>query len=255
MAIASIALVYQKREKLPEAVVSAEKKSVIVNGQEVWYREEGIGIPILILVGWGSPTDDYFSLQDKLANKGYRVFLPDLPGLPGKTSPRFIPLDEWSNWVAEFGKVAIGEQFVIVSHSLSAQITLQYVSKEHSECRSAILFNPWLVSSSFQQTLWRAVAKIARFFCPIVYQNMKWVKDEKAWATALDLISVIKEQPKVPCLILWGKRDLAKYLFTGWSKIHCETKQYNWDHSPQIRATEELAVVIDEFIRSQLITR
>jgi len=84
---------------------------------------------------------------------------------------------------------------------------------------------------------------------------MKWVKDEKAWATALELISVAKEQPRVPCLILWGKRDPVKYLFTGWGKIHCETKQYNWDHSPQIRATAELAVVIDEFIRRQLIIR
>jgi len=81
---------------------------------------------------------------------------------------------------------------------------------------------------------------------------MKWVKDEKAWATALDLISVAREQPRVPCLILWGKRDLVKHLFTGWSKIHCEAKQYNWDHSPQIRATEELAAVINESIRRQL---
>jgi len=253
LAIGSIVLAYQKSERPPGAVVSAEKKSVIVNGQEVWYREEGTGIPILILVGWGGPTDNYFSLQDKLANKGYRVFLPDLPGLPGKTSPRFIPLDEWSNWVEEFGKAAIGEQFVIVSHSLSAQITLQYVSKEYSKCCSAILVSPWLASSSFQQTLWQAVAKIVRFFCPIVYQDMKWVKDEKAWATALDLISVAKEQPKVSCLILWGKRDLAKYLFTGWSKINGEVKQGNWNHSPQIRATGELAVIIDEFIRSKLI--
>ena len=44
LAIGSIVLVYQKRERLPEAVASAEKKAVTVNGQEVWYREEGTGI-------------------------------------------------------------------------------------------------------------------------------------------------------------------------------------------------------------------
>ena len=252
LAVGPTVLVYQKGEKLPEAVASAEKKAVTVNGQEVWYREEGTGIPILILVGWGGPTDNYFAIQDKLANKGYRVFLPDLPGPPGKTSSTFIPLDEWSNWIEEFGKAAIGEQFVIISHSLSARITLQYVSKRHSKCRSAILLSPWLVSSSYQEIFWRFAAKIIRFFSPIVYQDMKWVKDEKAWATALDLISVAKEQPRVPCLILWGRRDPAKYLFTGWRTIHCEIEQYNWDHSPQIRATEELAVVIDEFIRRKM---
>jgi pimeloyl-ACP methyl ester carboxylesterase len=251
LVIVPIILVYQKREKPPEAVASAEKKAVTVNGQEVWYREKGTGVPILILPGWGGPTDQYFPLQDELANKGYRVFLPDLPGLPGKTSTTFIPLDEWSNWIEEFGKAAIGEQFVVISHSLSAQIALEYLSKEHSKCRCGIFFSPWL-ASSYQESFWRFAAKIVRFFCPIVYQDMKWVRDEKAWATALDLISVAKEQPKVPCLILLGKRDPAKYLFTGWRKIHCETKQYNWDHSPQIRATEELAAVIDEFIRRQL---
>jgi pimeloyl-ACP methyl ester carboxylesterase len=251
LATGSIVLAYQKREKESAAVASAEKKAVKVNGQEVWYREEGTGIPILILVGWGGPTDTYFAIQDKLVNKGYRVFLPDLPGLPGKTSSTFIPLDGWSNWIEEFGNAAIGEQFVVISHSLSARIALQYLSKEHSKCRGGIFFSPWLASSQ-QERFWRFAAKIIRFFSPIVYQDMKWVRDEKAWATALALISVAKEQPRVPCLILWGKRDPAKYLFTGWRKIHCETEQYNWDHSPQIRATEELAAVIDEFIRREM---
>jgi pimeloyl-ACP methyl ester carboxylesterase len=152
--------------------------------------------------------------------KGYKVFLPDLPGLPGKTPSAFIPLDEWILWIEEFGEVAIGEQFVIVSHSLSGQIALQYLSQEHAQCPIGIFLSPWLVSS--YQEFWRLIAKICRSFYPIVYKDMIWVQDEKAWATAIDLVSVVEEQPKVPCLILLGKRDLAKYLFNGWSKIHCE---------------------------------
>ena len=249
LAIGSIVLVDQERWEPLKSVTSEEKKAVIVNGQEVWYREEGTGIPVLILVGWGGSTDNYFPIQNKLADKGYRVFLPDLPGLPGMTSSTFITLAGWSSWIEEFGKAAIGKQFVIVSHSLSAQISLQYVSEEPSDCLSGILISPWLFSSSYQEIFWQFVARFIRFLCPIVYQDMRWVRDEKAWATAFDLISIAKEQPKVPCLILWGKRDLARHFFTGWRKIHCETKQYNWDHSPQIKATEELAVVIDEFIR------
>ena len=81
---------------------------------------------------------------------------------------------------------------------------------------------------------------------------MKWVRDKKAWVTALNLISVAREQVKVPCLILWNKRDPAKSLSTGWRKIQCGVKQYNWDHSPQIRATNELSAAIDEFFREIL---
>ena len=138
--------------------------------------------------------DDKKYEVSKLANRGYRVFLPDLPGLPGKTPPRFIPLDEWSNWIEKFGEVAIGEQFAIISHSLSAQIALQYLSKEHSNSHGGIFLSPWLVSSSYQEAFWRSVAKVVRSFCPIVYQDMKWVEDEKTWATAVNLISVVEEQ-------------------------------------------------------------
>jgi hypothetical protein len=39
----------------PEVVAPVEMKTVMVKNQEVWYREEGTGIPILILAGWGGP--------------------------------------------------------------------------------------------------------------------------------------------------------------------------------------------------------
>ncbi len=239
-------------EKLLETVIPAEKKAVTINEQQVWYQEQGEGIPVLVLVGWGGPTDKYFPIQDKLVDRGYRVFLPDLPGLPGKTSSTFIPLSGWSGWIEEFGRIAIRERFFVISHSLSAHIALQYLSKKNSKCRSAIFMSPWLVSSYCQEKLWRFVAKIVRFLCPFIYQDMKWVKDNKAWKTALNLISVASEQPEVPCLILWGRRDLAKLLLTGWRKIRCDVKQFNWDHSPQIRATNELAVVIDGFFSDLL---
>ncbi len=252
LAIASTVL-YQKRERLPETVVSVEKKVVTVNGEDVWYQEKGTGVPILILVGWGGSTKPYFPLKDRLVEEGYRVFLPDLPGLPGKTSPRFISLDEWNNWIEEFWKATIGEQFIIISHSLSGQIALQYLSKEHSNCYGGIFLSPWFVSSPGQEVFWRFVAKITRYFSPLVYQDMNWVKNEETWLTVLDLVSVAKEEPRMSCLILWGKRDPVKYLFTGWKKINCEVEEHEWDHSPQIRATEELAIAIDKFIKRELI--
>ena len=235
-------------EKLSKEAVSAEKRAVTVHEQQVWYREKGKGIPILILVGWGGPTDKYLPIQNELVDRGYRVFLPDLPGLPGKTSSMFIHLSEWSSWIEEFTRAAIREQFIVIAHSLSAQIGLQYLSNKNSKCRGAIFLCPWFVSSAFQGAFWRFAAKIIRFLCPIIYQDMKWVRDKKAWTTSLELFSVVSEQPRVPCLILWGRKDPARLLLTGWRKIHCETKQYNWDHSPQIKATDELAVVIGEFI-------
>ena len=218
------------------------------NGQLVWYREEGTGIPILILAGWGGSTDSYFSIQDILAKQGYDVFLPDLPGLPGKTPSAFIPLDGWSNWIQAFREAAIDEKFFIVAHSLSGQIALRYASREYTECLGVIFTNPWFLSNSYQGIVYRLFAQGIRFLCPLVYPQMKWVRNGKTWATAVDLLSTVNEQPRVPCMILLGKKDPATYLFTGWQKVRCETKQYNWDHSPEIRAPDQLATAIDEFI-------
>lgn len=237
-------------KNLSDSISYVENKEVIAGGQEVWYREEGEGIPILFIVGWGGSTAQYFSIQNKLAAKGYHVFLPDLPGLPGKTSAALIHLSEWSDWVDEFSRAAIREQFFIVSHSLSAQIALQYASKDNSRCRGVIFLNPWFVSSSCQQLFWRFVARSVRFLCPVIFPDMKWVRDKKAWTTAMELVSTTSKSPKVPCLVLWGRRDPARILLTGWRKIACIKKLFNWDHSPQIRASAELTLVVDEFIKT-----
>jgi pimeloyl-ACP methyl ester carboxylesterase len=228
-----------------------EKKAVIIAGHRVWFRTRGTGIPLLMLAGWGASTERYFPLQDKLSGMGYKVVLPDLPGLPGRTASVRMGLQEWTDWIQELVTATIGEPFVLVSHSLSSRIAMQYISVRHPDCRGCIFISPWLVSSSCGALLWRWIAEMVRLLCPLVYQDMSWVKDDKAWATAIGLISAIRDASVIPCLVLWGRRDLARRLFGGWKGLHCEGRQPNWDHSPQVRATDELAAAIDTFARQR----
>src|SRR5208283_1695923 len=155
---------------------------------------------------------------DILAKQGYNVFLPDLPGLPGKTPSTYIPLGRWNSWIQAFGDAAIGKKFFMVAHSLSGQIALQYASKEDTQCLGIIFLNPWFLSNYCQTIFYRLVAQGIRFLCPLLYPDMKWVRDGKTWATAVDLLSTVTEQPKVPCIIFLGNKDPATYLFTGWGK-------------------------------------
>ena len=230
-------------------MAESEKVRVTLGGRQVWCRITGSGTPILILQGWGGPTDAYFLLQDTLAASGYAVALPDLPGLPGKTESVFMPLDSWGDWIDELAAVTIERPFVLVAHSLSARIALQYLAKHGSYCLRCILVDPWLVSSSFQSVSYRLVARIVRRLCPLMYPEMKWVLDGRAWASALNLFAAVKDRPTIPCLVLFGKRDVARVLFKGWKLIKCESGQYDWGHSPQVTAVSQLAVIIDEFVR------
>lgn len=230
------------------------KRPVTVGGRNVWCRIAGTGPSILILPGWGGPTENYFPLQDKLAANGYSVILPDLPGLPGKTDSLVMPLDGWSDWIDELAVAAAARPVVLVSHSLSARIALQYMAKHGSHCRCSVIVDPWVVSSSLQAFLCRSVARVVRFLCPVVYPDMRWVKDSQAWANALRLFAAVRHKTTVPCLVLSGRRDVARLLFTGYRRIGCDARQYDWGHSPQVTAVSQLASIIDELIRSTALT-
>ncbi len=231
------------------------KRPVTVGGREVWCRIVGTGPSILILPGWGGPTDNSFLLQNRLAAFGYSVILPDLPGLPGKTESFRIPLDKWSDWVHELVAVSASEPVVLVSHSLSAGIALQYMVKRGPHCRCSIIVDPWLMSSSVQALMCRSVARAVRFLCPVVYPEMKWVRNGVVWANALSLFAAPGGQNSVPCLVLSGRRDVGRLLFTGRKRINCESRQYDWGHSPQVTALSQLAAIIDEFVRSEPLVR
>ncbi len=230
--------------------ISPQKKEIMIDGHQVWFRVTGAGIPLIILAGWGGSTDKYFPLQDRLGILGYRVILPDLPGLPGKSVPVRMSVNKWAAWIHGLANATVGRSFVIVSHSLSARIAVEYLTLQDSHCKGSVFVDPWLIGSKCRASLYHSLAQVLRFLCPVVYPDMNWVKDNKAWSTALNLISATDWRPSAPCLILWGKRDPARLLFSEWKQFYCDVRKYDWDHSPQVRATEELAIAIDEFVHT-----
>jgi pimeloyl-ACP methyl ester carboxylesterase len=228
---------------------SFESLSATLEGHRVSFRTAGSGFPVLLLPGWGGPTDKYEALQEKLAALGYRTVVPDLPGLPGNTEPSFMLLDRWGHWVDSLARVSLSAPFILVSHSFSAMVAVQYLSKGCPDCLGAIFVAPWLFSSRLQAAFWRLIARLTRYLAPVVYPDMRWLKDRMAWRTTLQLFARQRPQSDLPCLVLWGRKDWPRYLFTGWKRLACETRVYGWGHSPQIVNTGELADVIDGFIR------
>jgi pimeloyl-ACP methyl ester carboxylesterase len=228
---------------------NASEKTVLVGGSPVWVRVKGEGLPLLMLEGWGGgPAQHYFGLQDKLAGMGYRVLLPELPGTGGRTASAYVPRQQWAEWVGEVKDAEIPGQFVLVSHSLSAMIAIECL-KVGSDCIAAVFISPWLVRTKLGAMLLRGTARVLRFLSPLVFAETKWVRDGRAWATALSLMAPVGLKPMVPCLAIWGKNDLMRRLLPACKHLGCETSERKWDHSPQIRATDDLALAIDRFVR------
>ena len=238
------------------------EKTVMINGGLVSYEaleiKETIRPSVLILSGGGGSNVHYHPLMARLAEKGYRIFLPELPGFSSsEATTRVIPLEEWGRWIGTFAEEVIGEQFVLVCHSFTARMALKYLSEESCQdlCLEGIFIAPGL-TCPWQEIFWRTFGWIFAFILPRTrkFKDMTWVRNKEARQTAQLFISATREKPLVTCQVLIGRRDPIGPLFTGWKTLGCEKQTFNgWGHSPQLRAPGQLAEAIDNFIKRRLI--
>ncbi len=236
-----------------------ETSFVTIDGYELKMRMKGEGLSILILPGGGESIQPYYPLQDRLADKHYKVYLPELPSLPGERfSPRFMSLEDWADWLDKLLVVLSIETTVLITHSYGGRIALQYILENLQKCSAAVFISPGLTNNRWQYIFWHYLfGETVRFFhlYPFLPKGMRWMRNDNAYKSALLLLSPIKEKQelKIPSLVLVGKRDPIRILITGWKKLAGEitVQEMDWDHSPQKRAPESLVEVIDKFIKNE----
>ncbi|MFH1401572.1 MAG: alpha/beta fold hydrolase [Parcubacteria group bacterium] len=206
----------------------------------------------MILPGWGGPADDYIPLQIKLASRGYRVILPDFPGF-GDSPVKYIRPEEWGKWIEDLAVASIGQrEFIIFSHSGGGWIAFKYLKENRSNfCKGVVFLSPGLFFP-WQSFFWKIIRIPFCFFAPFIFPKMKWVRNKKMMATAQAFLIPPEKhtQIKAACTVFLSGRDPIKNLSSGWKRISgCKIKKFDWDHSPQLRATNELVDAIDDFIK------
>ena len=50
-----------------------------VSGMKIYYTEQGSGVPVLLLHGWGASSESWRGIMSVLSDK-CRLVAPDLPG-------------------------------------------------------------------------------------------------------------------------------------------------------------------------------
>lgn len=100
-----------------------ERKSIAVGRSVLSYLSAGKGDAVVFLHGWRSEAAVWKPAMEALAEAGYAVYAPDLPGFGNsELPPHAFSVGDYTNAVSSFvRKLDIGEA-VIVGHSFGGRI-------------------------------------------------------------------------------------------------------------------------------------
>lgn len=208
-----------------------EEKEVVINGINVNYKIAGQGVPFLILHGWGRGSDSWTEIQEKLAQAGFQVFVPDLPGF-GKTPPppAVWGIKEYAEFVLKFAEALKLNNFVLLGHSFGGQIAVQFAFQHPEKLKGIILCSAAVIrrKPKVKGRVLYFIAKIGTLFFSVwplsIVQNtarkilyrllgnndyqysqgiMKHIREK---VIGEDVASVL-QNIQVPTLIIWGDQD------------------------------------------------
>ncbi|MCB9452117.1 MAG: alpha/beta hydrolase [Anaerolineaceae bacterium] len=104
-----------------------------IQGIRTSFLVAGEGDPVLLLHGWGATSVLVWPLAEKLAGRGFRVYVPDLPGF-GKTEapPIAWSVFDYANFVLAFMDAQDIQQAHFFGHSFGGRLGL-ILGAEHPE--------------------------------------------------------------------------------------------------------------------------
>ena len=102
----------------------------------------GTGPALLLLHGWGASLELMWPLAEQLANAGFRVYAPDLPGFGASEAPPSAwSVRDYANFVLEFLDEHDLQQIDLGGHSFGGRISLMLGADEAQRIRKMLLFN------------------------------------------------------------------------------------------------------------------
>lgn len=94
---------------------------------------------VFIIHGWGgnSKSDWIPWLQSELEQRGFSVFVPDMPNTKAPT------ISEWVGYLGNLLKGKNLENVIFVAHSIGCQTVLRYIQQRQQLVAGAVFVAPW----------------------------------------------------------------------------------------------------------------
>lgn len=259
----------------------ATSRDIVVSGYRVHYYGVGPanGEAVVLVHGLGGRSDDWERLAPYLANAGYRVYMPDLPGYGSSERPA-----DFSYSVTDEAKIVIGfldalelKQVDLGGWSMGGWIVQLVAARNPERVRRLMLFDsaglyakPVWDTKLFTPISAAELDELDKLLMPnppkvpgFVARDILRTSHEHAWVIRRALTTMLEGNettdnllPKLrmPVLIVWGEVDQITPLSQA-DKMHKLVPQSELDviggcgHLAPNACAEEIAPSVVNFLR------
>jgi len=122
--------------------------------------------PIVILHGWGSTSKKWSPLKKILTNKGFRVFVPSLPGFGKQFISTPMSTQDYANWLAKYLETKKLSKINLVGHSFGGQVAINFTAKHPQKVNKLILINSAGIRNkpNLKRLVFTPIAKLGKTF-------------------------------------------------------------------------------------------
>lgn len=251
-----------------------------INSLKINYKIAGDGSCILILPGWDSSSGAWQNVGNILADSGFRVIIPDLPGF-GKSSEPPIPwsVSDYLELVIKFvEKLNLTTPLFLLGHSFGGRIAIKFGAVYPEKISGLILCSAGglLFKKKIKVKFFYFLAKLGKIFfslpflkslqnfpCIILYRlagTRDYLRASPLMKETMKKIIAENLLPYLPriklkTLIIWGKNDKILPISDAYlikEKIPNSTLEIIPDaaHAPNLECPELLARLILKWLKN-----
>ncbi|CAI8436886.1 MAG: 2-hydroxy-6-oxononadienedioate/2-hydroxy-6-oxononatrienedioate hydrolase [Flavobacterium sp. SCGC AAA160-P02] len=144
-------------DELKRIYANEQSKFIEVDGMQVHFRDEGKGVPIVLIHGTGASLHTWDDWTKELIKK-YRVIRMDIPafGLTGPNKTGDYSIQSYTNFLHKFVDQVRLESFYLGGNSLGGNIAWNYTAEHPNKVLKLILVDPsGLPTNKAQPTIFK----------------------------------------------------------------------------------------------------
>jgi len=194
---------------------------------EIFESKEGSGTPFLFLHGWGSNSERWAVVAEGLTQKGFKVFVPDLPGF-GRSDAlaNAWNMNNYTSWLEAFVKTIGLDGFYLAGHSFGGALAVKLAIKHPQEIKKLFLVSAASVrKKTASKSAIKNLAKIVNKFSFLPFYSIvrkafyKFIIQKSDYPYVDGIMketfkNVISEDLsqftgfiRVPTILIWGNKD------------------------------------------------